>query len=173
MFLFGEVFFSSPSSVIIPVSFLESRVCLSQRMVEAEQHLSLHSEHPRKKWSIQNIKYLSVSKMPWLEGVPKLASYLWVRFEALGSSVWETHTAAAWWRHRDLLSLPEPIWHRPQAPNSLPQHKQVNKPCVFNTSQNFILKGAGEKKIRKEGISLTICTTDYTVFLLVRANSMH
>lgn len=67
VFVWG-FFFSSPSSVIIPVSFLESRVCLSQRMVEAEQHLSLHSEHPRRKWSIQNIKYFSVSKMPWLEG---------------------------------------------------------------------------------------------------------
>lgn len=101
-----------------------------------------------------------------MAGVSKLASYLGVRFEALGSTIWETNTAAAWWRHRDLLSPPEPIWHLPQALNSLTQHKQVNKPCVFNTSLNFILKGAGEKKNRKEGISLTICTTDYTLFPL-------
>lgn len=87
-----------------------------------------------------------------MEGVSKLASYLWVRFEALGSTIWETHTAAAWWRHRDLLSLPEPIWHLPQALNSLTQHKQVNKPCVFNTPQNFILKGAGKKIGRKESV---------------------
>lgn len=43
-FFFSFYFFSSPSSVISHVCFLESRVCLSQRMVEAEEYLSIHAE---------------------------------------------------------------------------------------------------------------------------------
>lgn len=96
--------------------------------------------------------YYSSIKYGWKGYQNQPLSYLWVRFEALGSTIWAQTHAAAWWRHRDLLSPPEPIWHLPQALNSLTQHKQVNKPCVFNTPQKFILKGAGEKKEKEKKV---------------------
>lgn len=81
-FSFCGLFFSN---MIIQVHFLESTVCLSQRMVEAEEYLNIHAEqqHAGKKQRIQGIKPFSMSKMLWTEGVSKLASYLWVRSKAL------------------------------------------------------------------------------------------
>lgn len=173
-FLLFYFFLAAQTALTIHVCFLDTRACLSQRMVEAKEYQSIDTEqyHVRKKWSIQGIKAFSASMMLWIEGVSRLASYLWVRSKELGSIIWEAHTTAACWRDRDLLSLMQPIWHLPQAPNSLIEHKKVNKPCVFNTSQNFIFKGTEEKKDRKEGISLTVYATDCALFFLVRVNFM-